>query len=108
MIHRRLRHVNGIDEKGLELTPPTGECCAGAPPVLEFDQAGDLLNHWGGPGQGYEWPSSNHGITVDYKGNVWVGGNGEGDASSGAAPVLASLMRLKQICNHPSQWPRDG
>src|SRR5687768_12051476 len=68
------------NEKGLELKPPTGECCAGAPPVLEFDQAGNLLNHWGGPGQGYEWPSSNHGITVDYKGNVWIGGNGEGDA----------------------------
>ena len=32
------------------------------------------------PGQGYEWPSSGHGITVDYKGNVWIGGNGPGDA----------------------------
>ena len=31
---------------------------------------------WGGPGQGYEWPESNHGITLDYKGNVWIGGNG--------------------------------
>src|SRR5262245_33692645 len=70
----------GNNEKGLELTPPTGECCAGAPPVLEFDQAGNLLNHWGGPGQGYEWPNSNHGITIDYKGNVWIGGNGPGDA----------------------------
>jgi hypothetical protein len=71
---------SGNNEKGLELKPPTGECCAGAPPVLEFDQAGNLLNHWGGPAQGYEWPTSNHGITVDYKGNVWIGGNGEGDA----------------------------
>ncbi|HEY7446491.1 MAG TPA: hypothetical protein VH701_28975 [Vicinamibacterales bacterium] len=68
------------NEKGLELNPPTGECCLGAPPVLEFDQAGNLRRHWGGPGQGYEWPQSNHGITVDYKGNVWVGGNGEKDA----------------------------
>jgi DNA-binding beta-propeller fold protein YncE len=33
-----------------------------------------------GPGQGYEWPQSNHGIHVDYKGNVWIGGNGEKDA----------------------------
>src|SRR5262252_5530909 len=57
-----------------------GECCAGAPPVLEFDQAGNLLRHWGGPGQGYEWPESNHGIFVDYKGNVWIGGNGAKDA----------------------------
>ena len=67
------------NEKGLELNPPIGECCAGAPPVLEFDQAGNLLRHWGGPGQGYEWPSSNHGITIDYKGNVWIGGNGAPD-----------------------------
>jgi DNA-binding beta-propeller fold protein YncE len=47
--------------------------------VLEFDQAGNLLRHWGGPGQGYEWPDSNHGITIDYKGNVWIGGNGGPD-----------------------------
>ena len=79
IIHRSSATL-GNNEKGLELTPPTGECCAGAPPVLEFDQAGNLLGHWGGPGEGYEWPSSGHGITVDYKGNVWIGGNGPGDA----------------------------
>src|SRR5436853_6213801 len=67
-------------EKALELTPPTGDCCAGAPPVLEFDQAGNLLRHWGGPGPGYEWPDSNHGIFIDYKGNVWIGGNGAPDS----------------------------
>jgi DNA-binding beta-propeller fold protein YncE len=59
--------------------PPAAECCAPAPPVLEFDEAGNLIGHWGGPGQGYEWPDSNHGITVDYKGNVWIGGNGRGN-----------------------------
>ena len=48
IIHRSSATL-GNNEKGLELTPPTGECCAGAPPVLEFDQAGNLLNHWGGP-----------------------------------------------------------
>ena len=55
---------------------PAAECCTPAPPILEFDQEGKLLEHWGGPGQGYDWPDSNHGITVDYKGNVWIGGNG--------------------------------
>jgi hypothetical protein len=58
--------------------PPTAQCCAPAPPVLEFDQAGNLIASWGGPGNGYDWPDSNHGITVDYKGNVWIGGNGRG------------------------------
>jgi len=66
------------NEKPLELK--TGECCAGAPPVLEFDQEGNLLRHWGGPGEGYEWPDSNHGIFIDYKGNVWIGGNGGPDS----------------------------
>jgi DNA-binding beta-propeller fold protein YncE len=59
--------------------PPTASCCSPAPPVLEFDPAGNLVGHWGGPGQGFEWPQSNHGITVDYKGNVWIGGNGAGN-----------------------------
>jgi hypothetical protein len=55
------------------------ECCSPAPPVLEFDEEGNLLQHWGGSdGDGYVWPDSNHGITVDYKGNVWIGGNGRG------------------------------
>jgi hypothetical protein len=58
--------------------PPMARCCAPAPPVLEFDQAGNLLRHWGGPGAGYDWPQRNHGITVDYKGNVWIGGNDQG------------------------------
>jgi DNA-binding beta-propeller fold protein YncE len=58
--------------------PPASECCISAPPVLEFDEAGNLLASWGGPGEGYDWPESNHGITVDYKGNVWIGGNSRG------------------------------
>src|SRR5271156_427510 len=65
-------------------TPQTAQCCAPAPPVLEFDEEGNLLKSWGGAGQGYDWPDSNHGITVDYKGNVWIGGNGRGAAPGGA------------------------
>jgi DNA-binding beta-propeller fold protein YncE len=56
---------------------------AAAPPVLVFDPAGNLVRAWGGPakaGEGYEWPESNHGVHVDHKGNVWIGGNGEKDA----------------------------
>ena len=63
--------------------PPTAQCCAPAPPILEFDMEGNLIGHFGGPGQGYDWPESNHGITVDYKGNVWIGGNGRGTPPGG-------------------------
>src|SRR5437667_151785 len=58
---------------------PSSLCCVPAPPVLEFDPAGNLLQAWGGPGQGYDWPAVEHGIFVDYQGHVWIGGNGDRD-----------------------------
>jgi hypothetical protein len=59
--------------------PPQSECCVPAPPVVEFDADGNFVRAWGGPGQGYEWPESNHGITPDAKGNLFIGGNGGND-----------------------------
>jgi DNA-binding beta-propeller fold protein YncE len=56
-----------------------GECCTPAPNVLEFDAAGALVNHWGGPGPGYDWPEQNAGIAVDDSGFVWIGGAGGQD-----------------------------
>ena len=46
-----------------------------APAVLEFDAAGMFIQAWGGPATGYEWPANEHGIHVDYRNHVWVGGN---------------------------------
>jgi len=54
--------------------------CRGAPPVIAFNPAGDTIYSWGGPGQGYEWPESMHGIFADSKGNIWLGGNGAKDS----------------------------
>jgi DNA-binding beta-propeller fold protein YncE len=56
-----------------------------APPVLEFDASGKFVNAWGGPGTGYDWPDSEHGIAVDYRDHVWIGGS---------APVAPSLRNL--------------
>jgi DNA-binding beta-propeller fold protein YncE len=81
-------------ENYLAANPPASECCMAAPPVLEFDEEGTLIGHWGGPGQGYDWPASNHGITVDYKGNVWIGGNGRGAAV--APPTQAAALNESQ------------
>jgi DNA-binding beta-propeller fold protein YncE len=79
VIHRGAGGLHN-NERGAELNPPIAECCRTAPPVLVYDQDGGLVRSWGGPGEGYEWPQSNHGIHVDYKGNVWIGGNGAKDA----------------------------
>ncbi len=50
-----------------------------APPVIQFDPAGNLLRAWGGPGPGYDWFQSEHGVHVDAQGFVWLGGNGAHD-----------------------------
>jgi hypothetical protein len=57
-----------------------GLCCVPAPPVIELSPEGKVLRSWGGPAAGYEWPESEHGIHVDRRGNVWIGGNGTSDA----------------------------
>ena len=80
IVHRGLASLNERTEAGAAANPPTGECCLPAPPVLEFDPEGNLVRGWGGPGEGYVWPTSNHGISVDSKDNVWIGGNGQGDS----------------------------
>jgi DNA-binding beta-propeller fold protein YncE len=79
IVHRGGATLNN-NEKGAELNPPVAICCRSAPPVIAFNPAGDVIHAWGGPGEGYEWPESMHGVFVDDKGNVWLGGNGAKDA----------------------------
>jgi DNA-binding beta-propeller fold protein YncE len=78
IIHRGAATLNEKEIYAAQ-TPPASDCCVAAPPILEFDQEGNLVKGWGGPGEGYEWPESNHGITPDSKGNLWIGGNGADD-----------------------------
>jgi DNA-binding beta-propeller fold protein YncE len=60
-------------------TTPNVRCCKPAPSVVEFDQEGNVVQAWGGPGQGYDWPANEHGIFVDHNNFVWVAGNGMTD-----------------------------
>src|SRR5215471_8351903 len=41
-------------------------CCVPAPPVIEFDQAGKVVQGWGGDGPDYKWGNDGHGIFVDH------------------------------------------
>jgi hypothetical protein len=98
------------NERGLELK--TSECCTAAPPVLVFDQAGNLVRSWGGPGAGYEWPAGIHGIHVDHKGNVWIGGNDEKDShllkftKEGKFLMQVGKMNQKKGSNDPENFGR--
>jgi DNA-binding beta-propeller fold protein YncE len=56
-------------------TPPMGTCCKPAPPVIELDQSGKVVQGWG---QGSmddtsNWPRNPHGIFVDHTDHVWIG-----------------------------------
>jgi len=59
------------------LTAPNVKCCVPAPPVIEFDQDGKVVQGWGGDGAGYTWGNDGHGIHVDHNNFVWVGDNVE-------------------------------
>lgn len=66
-------------------TLPPEERARAAPPVIELDEQGRFVNAWGGPGiEGFDWPDSEHGIAIDAKNNVWIGGS---------APIAPSLFR---------------
>ncbi len=97
VLHRGQASLNARTEAALTATPPGAEyCCAAAPFVLEFDAAGALVGHWGGPGTGYDWPMNPGGIAVDAAGNVWLtaaglppapAGRGGRGGGGGAAPA---------------------
>jgi DNA-binding beta-propeller fold protein YncE len=46
-----------------------------APPVIEFDSQGDVVNSWGDPGI---LPEALHGCFVDHENNIWISGSGSG------------------------------
>jgi DNA-binding beta-propeller fold protein YncE len=100
-----------------------GECCASAPNVLEFDPTGALVAHWGGPGEGYNWPEANAGLAIDDAGNFWIGGAGGSDTrilkfskdgkfvaqyGTAPAPVAAAPARGAADTAYAGQSPGRG
>src|SRR5436189_1086209 len=51
IIHRQ----GSLEPKEISLATNGAQCCTPAPPVLEFNAAGDVIGHWRGPGEGYDW-----------------------------------------------------
>jgi DNA-binding beta-propeller fold protein YncE len=103
IVHRADQVVPG--ETGADRSEAA--CCAKAPPVLAFDQTGSVIAHWGGPQAGapYEWPGSNHGIAIDYKGNVWIGGNGNASATM---PADSHILKFTQDGKFIAQFGHAG
>jgi hypothetical protein len=99
-ILQRPRSLNK-DERAASFNPPRAICCKPAPPVIEFNQAGEVIRAWGGPGKnlGYDWPRQEHGIFIDHKGFVWISGNGRGDDM---------LLKFTQDGKFVAEYGRSG
>jgi DNA-binding beta-propeller fold protein YncE len=69
----------GADEYAPAQQPANGVPYIPAPPVIEFDVEGNVIQAWGGPGETFDWPDNPHGIFIDHEDNVWIGGNGPDD-----------------------------
>ena len=84
----RRDHIWILHRPGMAPAEPVKSGKPIAPPVLELDPAGTVVQAWGGPAAGYDWPVENlddyprgtpaeHGIFVDGDDNVWITGNGD-------------------------------
>ena len=73
VVHRGYDSMTARTEIGAATNPKTAaECCVPAPPVLEFDAAGNLVGHWGGPGDKYDWPVSPGGSSRPSPSAMWT------------------------------------
>ena len=73
--------------RGAAANPPSAKCCVPAPAVIEFDEQGNVVRSWDvASGHGYDAPSSGHGLYIDYKGNVWLGGSQTRKGADGSEP----------------------
>jgi hypothetical protein len=68
--------VDSHDNVWITHRPRSQAGAENTPPVLAFDQAGNLVQSWGGKGTSPEWGTQEHGLYIDYKDNVWVGFGG--------------------------------
>src|ERR1700741_112161 len=88
--------------------PPQAKCCAAAPPVLVFDQFGNLIRHWGGPGPGYNWPKSEHSVYIDDNDFIWLAGNDKNDGQILKFTMDGSfVMQIGKPINGPDSNATD-
>jgi hypothetical protein len=70
-----------------------------APPVIEFDGQGNVVNSWGDRNV---LPNGIHGCFVDYQDNVWIAGNGDGIVQKYAHNgSLLLQIGTRGVCDNP-------
>jgi DNA-binding beta-propeller fold protein YncE len=93
------------------LSLPADQRAEAAPPVLEFDNAGNFIQAWGGEGAGYEWVLNEHSVHVDYKGFVWILGSDKRDGQilkfTKAGKLVMQIGHRDQTGDSNSQYLKE-
>ena len=90
-----------IVTRGNLISPETVEAVP-SPPVIEFNQAGDVVNAWGDRNA---LPNGIHGCFIDYQDNIWIAGNGDGIVQKYTHDgVYVTQIGTKGVCD----WPANG
>ena len=70
-----------------------------APPVMEFDPEGNVVNAWGDRNV---LPNGIHGCFVDYQDNIWIAGNGDGIVQKYTHNgTLLLQIGTRGVCDNP-------
>ena len=112
--------VGGVlqgNESGAIVGQDASASAVPSPPVVAYDGEGDTVAGWGDPsliqtGVDYGYaaylPQGAHGCFVDYRGNIWFGGNGDGVVQEynpqaaneeGAAATYVMQIGTKSQCD---------
>jgi DNA-binding beta-propeller fold protein YncE len=92
-------HVFGINRGGLTaLETQVGKIAS--PPVIEYDQDGNVVAAWGDPNV---LPISIHGCFVDHENNLWIGGSGGGMVQKWTHDGKTLLLQIgtRTACDGP-------
>jgi len=94
-------HVFIVTRGNLVNSPETLDSVP-APPVIEFDPDGNVVNAWGNRNV---LPNGIHGCFVDYQDNVWIAGNGDGIVQKyphGGSALPLLQIGTRGVCDFPA------
>ena len=105
----------GFQSGGLVGQDATPAGAIPSPPVVAYSPDGRVIAAWGNPslnpnGSNAYMPNGAHGCFVDYQGNLWVAGNGDGVvqkyhpgtvAAQGANATFVAQIGTKGVCDGP-------
>jgi hypothetical protein len=88
-----------------DLWPKEAAIATPAPPVIEFDTDGKVVNSWGDRAT---MPKQLHGCSIDYQGNIWIAGRFDGIVQKYTHDGSRMLLQIAFGCAVAPLVPQFG